>query len=230
MGQDGMLCPTVRDFGIVDQDQSDNVTTAYLVTGKGKTAQLNAANAQRLQDAQILTNGSDNRLLDIAVDGALGCKPWMVADLADSGHMISALPLNELQAAMYQGAPAAIVPPADPMVLVNNKANLNKVNAYRAGVDQPELTALTQDINKQYCSDLLNIGPARIFKDAFFTKQSVSPDAAAANSLFTFLAQRFNTTWGKNGGLNCQSLLKQKSPIKVKTDGNGVAIAAKLNK
>jgi hypothetical protein len=27
---DGMTCPTVRDFSVVDQDQSDNVTTTYL--------------------------------------------------------------------------------------------------------------------------------------------------------------------------------------------------------
>src|SRR5262249_37040861 len=28
---DGMTCPTVRDFSVVDQDQSDNVTATYLV-------------------------------------------------------------------------------------------------------------------------------------------------------------------------------------------------------
>ena len=36
MGQDGRPCPTVRDFSIVDQDQSDNVTTTYLVTASGR--------------------------------------------------------------------------------------------------------------------------------------------------------------------------------------------------
>ncbi|HEX4716226.1 MAG TPA: hypothetical protein VH164_14995, partial [Ktedonobacteraceae bacterium] len=41
-GKDGQACPTVRDFGLVDQDQSDNVTTAYLATKDGRTAQLTA--------------------------------------------------------------------------------------------------------------------------------------------------------------------------------------------
>src|SRR5256886_15369264 len=30
-GRDGLPCPTVRDFGVVDQDQSDNVVSSYLV-------------------------------------------------------------------------------------------------------------------------------------------------------------------------------------------------------
>src|SRR6266705_5099353 len=65
--KDGLPCPTVRDFSIVDQDQSDNVTTIYLVTGNGQTAQMNAANASALQNTQVQHNGSDNRLLAIAL-------------------------------------------------------------------------------------------------------------------------------------------------------------------
>ncbi len=42
---DGLPCPTVHDFSIVDQDQSDNVTTTYLVTASGQVAQDTKANA-----------------------------------------------------------------------------------------------------------------------------------------------------------------------------------------
>src|SRR6266568_6671043 len=45
---DGQPCPTVRDFRIVDQDQSDNVQTTYLVTATGQTAQNTAANRAAL--------------------------------------------------------------------------------------------------------------------------------------------------------------------------------------
>src|SRR5205823_7821680 len=86
-GNDGLTCPSVRDFGVVDQDQSDNVTTTYMING---TQQVNA---------------SDNRLLDVALDGALGCTPLMAPDLAHPGQMTTALPLNELQAAGQQAAP-----------------------------------------------------------------------------------------------------------------------------
>ena len=46
--KDGMPCPTVRDFSVVDQDQSDNVVTHYLATAGGQTAQNNAANRAAL--------------------------------------------------------------------------------------------------------------------------------------------------------------------------------------
>src|SRR6266852_3414028 len=135
--KDGLPCPTVRDFAVVDQDQSDNVTATYLVTANGQTAQMTKANAATLQNVQAQVNGSDNRLLAIALDGALGCTPWMVPDLADAGQMVTALPLNELQAAARQAQPVALVPAGDPMVLLNGNININKVNLYRAGVDQP---------------------------------------------------------------------------------------------
>jgi hypothetical protein len=32
-GRDGNTCPTTRDFTVVDQDQSDNVTSSYLIQG-----------------------------------------------------------------------------------------------------------------------------------------------------------------------------------------------------
>jgi len=228
--KDGLPCPTVRDFAVVDQDQSDNVTTTYLINGDGQTAQVNAANLAALQGVQTQVNGSDNRLLAIALDGALGCTPWMAPDLANPGQMVTALPLNELQAAAHQGAPVALVPARDPMVLVDNNSNLHKVNTYRLGVDQPmaQGQTLTTDNTRQYCSNLLAISPSRMQLDARLTKARPSPDPAAANTLFTFLAQRFVTTFEENG-LNCMKLLGQPDPIKVKTDGDGVAVDATIN-
>lgn len=227
--KDGLVCPTVRDFSVVDQDQSDNVTTSYLITGNGQTAQMNAANVANLQNAQTQTNGSDNRLLAIALDGALGCKPWMAPDLANPGQMATALPLDELQAAAHQAAPTALVPNFDPMVVVNNNnLNLNKLNAYRVGVDQPMSTSPAVSSTKTYCQNLLAVAPSRILLDAHLTKLQGSPDAAAANSLFTFLAQRFVFTYEANG-LNCMKRLNQPDPITLKMDNNGVTIDASIN-
>ncbi|GHO86420.1 hypothetical protein [Dictyobacter formicarum] len=224
---DGMPCPTVRDFSVIDMDQSDNVTTTYLVTGNG-IAQNTAANAAALQNAQAQTNASDNRLLSVALDGALNCQSWMAPDLADNGKMVPALPLNELQAAARQAAPMAVVPMGDPMVLNNNNPDPNKVNLYRRGVDQDPIGRADNGNTKTYCKNFLNIAPTRIQLDAQFTKNRPSPDPAAANSLFTFLAQRFNAAFG-DGGLNCAKLLNMQSPIQVTTDGNGVATDATIN-
>jgi len=236
MGKDGLTCPTVRDFSVVDMDQSDNVTTAYVISGNGQVAQANAANIAALQKnnnmaavqtPQMQTNASDNRLLSVALDGALGCTAWQAPDLADPGKMVNALPLDEMQAARFQGAPVALVPLGDPMTLNNAKPNLAKTTLYRTGVDQPAANNVNAN-TVTYCTNLLNVQPARMQKDMQLTMNRPSPDPAAANSLFTFLAQRFVATYEANG-LNCMALLNKPDPIKVTTDGNGVATAATIN-
>ena len=226
-GQDGKTCPTVRDFSVVDMDQSDNVTTTYLISADGRTAQMSAANVAKLAGAQTLVNGSDNRLVSVAVDGALGCKPWTAPNLADPGQMEPAQPLNELLAANRQADPMALVPAGDPMVLMNGRQSLEKVNAYRQGVDQPAVQNLDMAATKAYCTNLRAVAPDRILLDAPLTQGRPSVDPAVASNLFTFLAQRFNTTYGANG-LNCQDLLGQKSPIKLLQQGN-VTVGAVIN-
>jgi hypothetical protein len=226
-GKDGLACPTVRDFSIVDMDQSDNVTTEYLVNANGQTAQLTAANAGQMQGATVLKNGSDNRLLSVAVDGALGCTPFMAPDLADNGAMTPAQPLDELQAAAHQANPVALVPLGDDMTVINGNPSLGKTNAYRAGVDQPPAATPADASTKTYCQNLLNIAPQRLQLDSQFTQAAPSIDPAMANNLFTFLAQRFVATYGPNG-LNCVGLLKTPDPVSVQTDANGVAISATI--
>ena len=114
------------------------------------------------------------------------------------------------------------------MVLTNNQPDLNKLNAYRRGVDQSSVPTLAAASTTTYCKQLLAIGSARIQLDMQFTQGLSSPDPAAANSLFTFLAQRFVASYGANG-LNCAGLLNTPDPVAVTTDGNGVAISATFN-
>ena len=223
--KDGQACPSTRDYSIVDQDPSDNVTATYLVTASGQTAQDTQANAAAL-GAQVQRNGSDERLLTL-VDAAIGCTPWLAPDLANPGHMVPALPLNELQAAAEQAMPVALVPNADPMVVVNGNPDLMKLNAYRVGVDQPFSPDSQASSTRDFCQNLLTIAPKRLSLDEPFTKQAPPADPAVANSLFNFLAGRFVTTYEANG-LNCLKRLNQPDPVTVKTDANGVAIEATI--
>lgn len=225
-GKDGQPCMSLRDFGLVDQDQSDNVTGAYLVTKDGRTAQLTAANQKRLPNAQAMGNGSDNGLLDAFVDPALGCTPWTAPDLANPGHMTTALPLNELQAMVDQQKPVALVPLSDPMVLNNNNPDLNKTNLYRAGVDQPRAQTDGQADPKAYCQNLVDVGAPRIVLDAPLTVKATTPDPATGDTLFTFLAQRFVNSYMN---LNCQQQLGKASPLATAQNGQGVAISATFN-
>ena len=189
----GKACPSTRSFAVVDMDQSDNVQTQYLVNGNGQTAQLSAANMAQLQNATTLGNPSDNALVSRVLDPALSCQAWAIPDLTNAGVMISTLATDELQAAAAQQAPIALVPPGDEMVLVDNKLNLDKVNAYRAGVNQtPTATASDAD-TKTYCTNVANIALPRLQTDMQIFLAQPSPDkGVTANSLFTFLANRLN--------------------------------------
>jgi hypothetical protein len=229
---DGRRCPTVRDFFAVDQDQSDNLPTSYLMTSDGM-AQRTQANMSRYPDAMTLGNPSDNRLVDIALDGALGCTPWKAADLADPGQMVPALALNELQARAKQGFPVALVPAGDPMVLTNGSRDLVKLNAYRRGVDQPPVAWNFQAETARYCRNMLRVAPARMMQDQALLKpdaahpsRGLSPDPGAADSLFTFLAQRFVASYDI---LGCENLLHVPDPIGLTINADGITTGAALN-
>ncbi len=218
---DGQACLSTRNFGVIDQDQSDNVTTKYLALGNGTTAQDNAANAAALAGSTPIFNGSDNALIDAFVDPALGCTPWMVNDLANPGQTATALPLDELQSAAFDGNAAALVPLNDPMVLDNNaNQNTDKANTYRSIVDQPALPAGQSPA--EYCGDMESIQGVRLQQDVNLLIKGTSPMPAAASNLFTFLAMRLQQSFTN---LNCQNFGLQ-NDVSTTVDGNGVVVAA----
>jgi hypothetical protein len=221
---DGQPCETTRNFAIIDQDQSDNVTTEYLANANGQIAQDTAANAAASPNATVLANGSDNGLLDFHVDPALGCTPWKVADLASPGSTATALPLDELQAAAFagqSGGPAALVPLNDPMVLDNNgNQNADKTNSYRSIVDQATLNA--GETPAEYCGDMESIQGVRLQQDVNLLRAAASPAADMADNLFDFLAMRMQQSFTN---LNCQDLGLQ-NDVSTTVDGNGVVVAA----
>ncbi|MDB6103743.1 MAG: hypothetical protein JWO52_3742 [Gammaproteobacteria bacterium] len=225
--KDGKPCPTVRDFAVVDQDQSDNVTTVYLVSPRGHISQFSAKNQAAHPSSKPMGNASDNRLVDVFVQPALGCKPWVAPNLADPGAMVPALPLNELQARANQPAPVAMIPLGDPMVLNNGNTSISKTNLYRQGVNQPTVDSQHDADTGRYCRQLLRISPERMFANQKVFSAFASPDPGAANSLFTFLAQRFVAAYQL---LSCQTLVDNLAdPVSVTVDGNGVAVTATLN-
>jgi hypothetical protein len=222
---DGLPCPSVRDFFVVDQDQSDNLPTTYLLTGIG-VAQKTQVNIEEFPTAPTLGNPSDNRLVDVALDGALGCTPWKAADLADPGQLVPALALNELQARADQISPVALVPAGDPMVLDNGSVDLRKVNAYRRGVDQPQARHGFQASTERYCRHIFRKAPARLLLDQQFLVPRKSPDPAVADSLFTFMGQRFVATYDI---LGCANLLHVPDPVSVTVDSAGVTIGVTID-
>jgi hypothetical protein len=190
-GTDGLPCPTTRDFSVVDQDQSDNLTTTYRIIN-GRMAQ----DTPKTQGGTALTNGSDEGLLASAIDPALGCHPFTAPDQTNGGAPTPALALNELSAAANQADPMALVPTSDPMVLVRGQASVAKTNLYRAGVDQQPLPA--GQTPTAYCTDLMRLAPARLDKDAALLRAAGSPDPGS-NNLLSFLTTRLQTSVGNLG-------------------------------
>ncbi len=229
LGIDNRPCPTVRSFAVVDQDQSDNVPTKYLESTSGRMAQYTAANVAALPGATVLGNPSDNGLTDFILDVALGCTSWTVPDLANPGHPVPALPLNELQAAVYQAAPIALIPLGDPFVLNPTQTgvpDLAKVNEYRAGVDQFPALDSAGASTTTYCSNVVTEGTAKLVLDRLIFTGRPSPFPTMANSLFTFMAMRLHDTYDN---LHCKSLLGPDNPVVLTTNSSGVVIDAVIN-
>jgi hypothetical protein len=226
VANDSQICPTVRDFYVVDQDQSDNLPVTYLISAGGLLAQNTPSNADALTGASVLGNPSDNGLLDRFMDPAIGCTPWKVTDLADTSEQLPGLALNELQARAEQRAPMALIPAGDPMVLdADGGTDLVKTNAYRRGVDQPDARGLWQADTARYCRNMLRIAPPRLLLDQASLLNAPSPVPGAAN-LFTFLAQRLAASYDI---LGCADLVKLQDPVSVTTDQSGVAISATID-
>jgi len=236
-GSDKLPCPTVRDFFVVDQDQSDNLPVTYLMAQTGQVAQNTPNNVANLTGATVFGNPSDNGLLDRFIDKALNCTPWKVRDLADTTgtQTLPGLALNELQAAGRQASPMAVIPAGDPMARDNDPAadavgtgpvDLRKLNAYRVAVDQPRAFSLSDADTAAYCRNMLRIAPPRLLLDQDLLSNVASPVPSAASNLFTFMAQRFMASYDI---LNCGEFVPTPDPVSVTNDVNGAATSATID-
>jgi hypothetical protein len=224
---DGQACMTVRDFAMVDQDQSDNVITSYLMNANGQVAQNTAANAAAMNGATTLLNGSDDKLLAAFLDPATGCTPLTAPDITDPAGSSASQALNELSARANQQGVIAVVPTNDEMTLVNGAYSVAKTNVYRSLVDQPLLPANTDPaaVAMAYCQNMSNIAPARSQLDMTREAGVGSPVPAVGNTLATFIGNRLAMSFA-NLGCNNFGLT---NPVAVTVDGNQVATTVAYN-
>jgi hypothetical protein len=222
----GQACPVTQNFDMIDQDQSDNVTSLYLLDpATGQTAQDTTANAGNIAGSQTLANGSDNILLDGFIDPTLGCTPFQAPDLANNGAMTSSQALDELLAEKNTPTPAALVPENDEMTLNGNgQFSVFKTNLYRAELGQPPISAANNaaDSPANYCQNMVNIQSAFLAANQATLSTGPSPVPGVGNNLFTFMANRLFMSFTN---LGCQNF-GLTNPVTVTVDGNGAATAA----
>lgn len=217
---DGTMCPTARDFMIIDQDQSDNLHTTYLSLDGGVVIQNTQYHREKYAGLfTILRNPSDEALLTNFIDPALGCDFPTIVDITDEGKSrIPSLPTNEMYAQVNTDSRQALIPLGNPFVMIGNRTSLDKVNLYRLGVFQQlaetELDASTTD----YCSNYVYNGLVKIkkYKNEFLA--FVSPDDGFDN-LFFFLAFRFMNSYDI---LQCNKFLDKPNPITLKMENDRV--------
>ena len=225
----GNDCPTTRNFDMVDQDPSDNVTTEYLLNpATGQTAQYTTANASNIPDSTPLLNGSDNTLLDRFMDPVLGCTPFQVPDLANNDQPTSSQALDELLSSRNQPRIAALVPENDEMTLDGNgNFDTAKTNLYREEVGQAPVSFLNNQTSSpaMFCQNMVNIQTPFLAANQTLLATGQSPVAGVGDNLFTFLANRLSMSFTN---LNCQNF-GLTDPVTVTLDGNGAATAATFN-
>jgi hypothetical protein len=225
----GRGCPTVRNFDMVDQDPSDNVTTTYLLNPvTGQTAQDNAANKARMRGATMLVNGSDNALIDDFLDPALGCTPFEAPDLGNKGTLTTSQALDELLAARNQPKNAALVPENDEMVLDNGgQFDQAKTDLYRSEIGQAPVSPQTDMASspQMFCQNLVNVQTPFIAANESLLAAGPSPVPTVGDTLYTFLANRLASSFDN---LNCKNF-GLANPVAVVTNGAGAATAATLN-
>jgi len=224
---DGKVCETTESFSLIDQDQSDNVISQYLLDANGNTAQNTAANKAAMGGATVVANGSDDGLLAHFVDPVLGCKPFMATDTTSVNGMDASQALNALSARMNQRGPQALLPVNDPQLLVGGQFSIGKTNTFRMMNDQPLLSPFTNKNQNaaRYCQNMINVQTPKLQLDATAEANFTSPVPTVGNNLATFMGARLS---GSFANMNCQNF-GLKNPATVTTDGNGVATAVTYN-
>jgi hypothetical protein len=224
---DGQPCETVRDFALVDQDQSDNVVTTYLINANGQTAQDTAANVTAVAGSTPIANGSDDRLLSDFVDPANGCSAFSAPNTTDAAGSTGSQALNELSARVNQTGTIAVVPPNDEMTLVNSNYSIAKTNVYRSLVDQPMLAGNVDasTVAMDYCQNIVNIAPARNQLDLTRDTDFASPVPATGVNLAAFMGARLAASFGVLGCTNFGLTV----PVTATLNGAGAATAVTYN-
>ena len=223
----GDTCPTTRSFAIVDQDQSDNINTQYIITTDMKIAQDYPINNQNLNVSMRITNPSDNRLITDFVNKAIGCDSFTGCDLVDNAIKRNSLALNEIHANQLDpnDIKTALTPSIDPMCLIDGNESLEKTNVYRNGVNQPLLLALNNQSNINYCNQLEKVSIDFYILHKMELENFVPPDRNVATNLLNFLINRYINTWNI---LNCLNLTGRNSLLQVILNDNGVVISNNL--
>jgi hypothetical protein len=225
----GQVCPVTRNFEVVGQDPSDNVTAEYLLNPlTGQTAQDTTSNAGNMAGATLLHSRGDNTLLDLFLDPVLGCTPFRAPDLANNDVPTSSWAMDEILAGAYQPKIAALVPENDEMVRGgDDEFDAAKTDMYREELGQAPISNQTNKTSdpEMYCRDIVDIQTPFLAANQTLLATGTSPVTAVGDNLLTFMANELDMSFSN---LACQNF-GLTDPVAVTRNGAGAAVAATFN-
>lgn len=127
-----------------------------------------------------------------------------------------------------QAPPIAQIPLGNPFALdppFTGRESLRQVNQYRRGVNQRQVHNPEDASTTKYCRKMRAVQPKKLFRDKSSFTAFRSPDSTVADTLFTFMAQRYV---GSYEILKCESLLNKPVNVALKTAEDGIVIDATL--
>ena len=177
---------------MVDQDPSDNVTTAYLLNpATGRTAQATAADkgahAAR-QDAGQRQRQRPHRQLPRPGARLHPVGSARPGEPRRDDHVPGA---RRVARRRYEPKNAALIPENDGMVTdIGGNIDLAKANLYRSEIGQPLVNKRTQASSspQMFCQNLINIQTPFLAANERVLAAAPSPVPTAGDTLYTFLA------------------------------------------
>jgi hypothetical protein len=225
----GRVCPVTRNFEVAGPASANDVTTEYLLNPlTGQTAQDTTSNAGNIAGARLLSNRSDNTVLDQFLDPVLGCTPFQAPDLANNDQPTSSSALDEILAGAHQPKIAALVPENDEMVRGGDgELDAAKTDLFREELGQAPISSQSDKTSdpEMYCQNIIDIQTPFLAANRTLLAASQSPASATGDNLLTFLANRLNTSFTS---LGCRHF-GLANPVTVTRTGAGTAVAATFN-
>lgn len=213
-------CLTTRSFPFLYQYNELGITSKYIISNKYRFLNNTPSQIEMFDITKIVDNYSNSKLLNDFLNIALKCVSLKGIDIIDMTTRKGSLALNEIQASIQQNT--AFIPSGHPSVLVNGEPNLEKLNNYRIGFNQPTLSILESEDTKEYCDNIHIETGLYLFTNYNSLDNFISPDMNISINLIDYMAGRFVYTWNL---LNCSVLTNKDIPFSVMKNENGLIIS-----
>lgn len=214
-------CLTTRSFEFNQQYHISSVVSSYIIYQDQKVAIKSFNNLSIFEPPlYVIINKSNGRILNSYISIATRCNTFIGYDFIDQYNRKSSIVLNELQGSLDKQQ--IFIPSTHPSVMMNGYPDLNKLNLYRIGLNQPVVTGIHINDSIIYCNGIYNKTPVFLYNHYDLLTNYNTPDDTLGNNLINVMISRFLSSWNT---YDCGNILKVPFPIKYEKDYNNVIVS-----